>query len=116
MLTAAMLGLMEQTGLDVIILTEALDDTEFFSSRLTRLQTYQLLGALADTANNLPEEVRARLPLIDWAAWAALPAALARPDANAFRIWVAAKELTPLTVQGLIDYRRLHPDLFSLGG
>ena len=37
MLNAAMLGLIEQTGLDVTVLTEALDDREFFASRLIRL-------------------------------------------------------------------------------
>lgn len=114
LLTAALLGLIEQTGLDILILTEALDDREFFSSRLTRLQTYQLLGTLAETANSLPNEVRARLSAIDWPAWAVLPTSLARPDANALRIWVAAKELTPLTVQGLIDYKRVYPELFRI--
>jgi uncharacterized protein with HEPN domain len=114
MLTAAMLGLIEQTGLDIIVLTEELDDREFFASRLTRLQTFQLLGTLAETAHNLPAEVRTRLSAVDWAAWAALPAALARPDENAFRIWIAAKELTPLTVQSLIDYKRVYPELFTL--
>jgi hypothetical protein len=73
-----------------------------------------LLGTLADTARNLPAEVRTKLPDIDWEAWAVLPAALARPDENAFRIWVAAKELTPLTVQGLIDCKRVYPTLFEL--
>lgn len=114
MLTPAMLSLIEQTGLDIIVLTEELDDREFFASRLTRLQTYQLLGTLAETARNLPAEVRARLSVIDWGAWAALPVALTRPNDNAFRIWVAAKELTPLTVQGLIDYKRIFPELFRL--
>ena len=114
MLTAAMLALIEQTGLDIMVLTEELDDREFFASCLTRLQTFQLLGTLAETAHNLPEEVRRRLSAIDWEAWAALPAALARPNEHAFRIWVAAKELTPLTVQSLIDYKRVCPELFAL--
>ena len=114
MLTAAMLGLIEQTGLSILILTEELDEREFFASRLTRLQTYHLLGTLAETAHNLPETVRARLSAIDWAAWAALPAALAYPNRHALQIWVAARELTPLTVQSLIDYKRVHPECFAL--
>lgn len=114
MLTAVLLGLIEQTGMDIIVLTEELDDREFFASRLTRLQTFQLLGTLADSARNLPPEVRGRLAGVDWAAWEALPAALARPTENAFRIWVAAKELTPLTVQYLIDGKRVYPELFAL--
>lgn len=114
MLTAARLGLIEQTGLDILVLTGELDDQEFFASRLTRLQTYQLLGTLAETARHLSAEVRMRLPAVDWDAWAALPLALARPGEHAFRIWVAAKELTPLTVQSLIDYKRIYPELFAL--
>jgi uncharacterized protein with HEPN domain len=113
MLTAAMLSLIERTGLDIVVLTEALDDQEFFASRLTRLETFQLLGNMADTARNLPPKVREQLEAIDWEAWAALPVALARPSVNALRIWVAAKELTPLTVQSLIDYKRVYPELFQ---
>lgn len=67
------------------------------------MQTYQSLGVMADTASNLPAALRERFHAIDWAAWRALPAALARPDANVFRIWVAARELTPLTLQALRD-------------
>lgn len=36
MLTAAMLGLIEQSGLDILVRTGELDDQEFFASRLTR--------------------------------------------------------------------------------
>ncbi len=114
MLTAAMLGLIEQTGLDIIVLTEELDDQEFFASRLTRLRTFQLLATLAESLRNLPVEVREQLSAINWDAWAALPAALERPTEHGFRIWVAAKELTPLTVQNLIDYKRVYPHLFKL--
>ncbi|MDP2030779.1 MAG: hypothetical protein Q8K12_14170 [Thiobacillus sp.] len=114
MLTAAMLGLIQQTGMDIIVLTEELDEQEFFSSRITRQETLRLLGVMAYTAHNLPAHVREQLPEIDWAAWAALPAALIRPTDHPLQIWVAARELTPLTVQHLIDYRRVVPELFSL--
>ena len=114
MLTGAMLGLIQQTGMDIIVLTEELDEQEFFASQFTRLQTFRLLGSMADTARNLPAEVPEQLPEIDWAAWAALPAALIRPTGHPLQIWVAARELTPLTVQHLIDYKRVYPKLFSL--
>ena len=48
MLTAAMLGLIEKIGLDIMILTEEVDADEFFTSRMTRTQTLQLLSSLAD--------------------------------------------------------------------
>lgn len=114
MLTAAMLKLIEQTGQDILVLADALDEREFFASRLTRLQTFHLLGTLSQTAHNLPVDVKARLSGIDWVAWAALPVALARPNEHTFRIWVAIKELTPLTVQSLLDYTRVYPELFTL--
>ena len=113
-LTAVMLRMIEQTRIDILVLTEELDDQEFFASRLTRLQTFQLLGALAQTARNLPLDVRKRLSAINWEAWDALPLALANPTQHAFRIWVAAKELTPMTVQNLFDYKRIEPDLFNM--
>jgi len=114
MLTGAMLGLLLQTGMDVIVLTEELDEQEFFASRLTRQETLRLLGVMAYTARDLPAQVREQLPEIDWSAWAALPDALIRPHEHPLKIWVAARELTPRTVQHLIDYRRVHPVLFSL--
>jgi len=43
-----------------------------------------------------------------------LPVALVRPSENAFRIWGTTKELTPLKVQGLIDFKRVYPELFAL--
>ena len=58
MLTGAMLGLMEQLGLDILTLTEELNETEFFASRLTRTETLRLLRSMTKTAANLPAGVR----------------------------------------------------------
>jgi uncharacterized protein with HEPN domain len=114
MLIGAMLGLMEQLALDILTLTEEIDESEFFASRLTRVQTQQLLGALAKTAGNLPAEAREHMPQIDWAAWVALAKALPNPSQHPLLIWVAIKELTPMTVQQLHNYKRLQPQLFSI--
>ncbi|MBI1284302.1 MAG: hypothetical protein GC183_08195 [Thiobacillus sp.] len=114
MLTGAMLALLQQTGMDIIVLTEELDEQEFFASRLTRQETLRLLGVMAYTARGLPAGVREQLAEIDWPAWAALPEALIRPGDHPLKIWVAARELAPRTVQQLIDYRRVHPELFSM--
>lgn len=114
MLTGAMLGLMMQTGLDILTLTEELDESEFFTSRLTRSETQRLLGSLAKTAANLPAGVRERMPEIDWAAWAALATVLAEPSHHPLQIWVAIKELTPMTLQHLNGYKRTQPELFSV--
>ncbi len=114
MLSGAMLGLMERIGLDIMILTGEFSEGEFFNSRLTRLQTLQLLGHFAKTAANLPAATRELMPEIDWAAWAALAKALNKPEKHPMQIWVAIKELTPVTVQHLHDHKRKHPRLFSI--
>lgn len=114
MLTGAMLGLIEKIGLDIMILTDEIGEDEFFASRMTRTQTLQLLRSLAQTAANLPAGTIERMPQIDWAAWAALKVALAKPSQHPLQIWVAIKELTPLTVQQLKDYKKVQPQLFSI--
>lgn len=114
MLTGALLGLMEQLALDIVTLTEEIDESAFFASRLTRVRTLKLLGSLAQTAAGLPAEARERMPQIDWDAWAALAKALPQPSQHPLQIWVAIKELTPMTVQELHDYKRVQPQLFSI--
>ncbi len=114
MLIGAMLGLMEQLALDILTLTDQIDESEFFASRLTRAQTLHLLGDLAKTAGNLPAEARERMPQIDWAAWMALAKVLPKPSQHPLQIWVAIKELTPMTVQHLHNYKRVQPQLFSI--
>lgn len=114
MLTGALLGLMEQLALNIVTLTEECSEREFFDSRLTRAQTLQMLGNLSKTAANLPASARERLPQIDWAAWQVLGIALIDPDAHPLRIWVAVRELTPMTLYRLHDYKRTQPQLFSM--
>lgn len=114
MLNGALLGLMRQLGLDIVTLTEELSEREFFASRLTRSETLKLLGSMAQTAADIPAEVKQSMPLIDWAAWLTLPSRLAHPERHPLQIWVAVKELTPLTVQHLNDYKRKQPQLFSM--
>jgi hypothetical protein len=62
----------------------------------------------------LPFNIKVCLPEIDWAAWAALAIALQQPSDHRLQIWVAIKELTPLTLQLLSDYKRTQPALFSI--
>jgi len=86
MLTGTMLGLIQQTGMDIIVLTEELDEQEFFSSRLTRMETFRLLGVMTYNARNLPANAREQLPEIDWGASAALPTALVNPTGHPLQI------------------------------
>lgn len=90
------------------------DPSRWLSGVCQFVRVFDLLGVMAYNARDLPASVRAQLPEIDWGAWAALPEALVQPGEHPLKIWVAARELTPLTVQHLIDYRRVHPELFSM--
>jgi uncharacterized protein with HEPN domain len=114
MLSGAMLGLMRQIGLDIIVLTEEINETEFFASRLTRAETLRLLQSMTKTAASLPSETRERMPEIDWAAWEELAKVLKNPVKHPLQIWVTIKELTPMTVQKLNGYKKSQPQLFSV--
>ncbi len=114
MLTGAMLGLMGQIGMDIIILTEEIGESEFFSSRLTRTESLRLLHSMCKTTANLPIETRERLHEIDWAAWEALAKVLPDAPKHPLQIWVAIKELIPMTVQQLNSYKKTQPQLFSM--
>ncbi len=114
MLTGALLGLMEQLALNIITLTEGCSEQDFFESRLTRSQTLTMLGNLAKSCANLPPDACQRMPQIDWVAWHALCKALNKPDQHPLQIWVAIKELTPMTLQHLYYYKRTQPQLFSM--
>jgi uncharacterized protein with HEPN domain len=114
MLTGAMLGLMEQIGLDILTLAGELDEAEFFASRMTRVETLRQLAAMAKNMAYLPFDIKVQMQEIDWAAWVSLSLALQQPSHHRLQIWVAIKELTPLTLQHLHDYKRIHPELFSI--
>lgn len=114
MLTGALLGLMEQIALDIVTLTELSEEREFFESRLTYARTLHLLGMLAKTCGNVPVESRLRMPQVDWPAWQSLGRALAQPERHRLQIWVAVKELTPMTLYRLQGYKRSQPQLFSM--
>lgn len=114
MLTGAMLGLMEQIGQDIQTLAGELDEREFFASRITRIQTLRLLASMAKNAGYIPDGIKQQMPEIDWHSWQTLAAALVQPELHRLQIWVAIKELIPLSLQHLSDYRRTHPELFSI--
>jgi uncharacterized protein with HEPN domain len=114
MLTGAMLGLMERIALDIMVLTDEISEDDFFSSRLTKTQTLQLLGSFSQTAANLPAETRQLMHEIEWSSWSSLGRALSEPARHPFQIWIAIKELTPMTVQHLHNYKRKQPQLFAM--
>jgi uncharacterized protein with HEPN domain len=114
MLTGTMLELMRQIGLDIIILTEEINETEFFTSRLTRSETLRLLHNMTKTVASLPVKTREHMPELDWAAWDDLAKVLDNPSKHPLQLWVTIKELTPTTLHKLNGYKKSQPQMFSV--
>jgi uncharacterized protein with HEPN domain len=114
MLQAALLGLIDDACTEILTLTEGVDEAAFFRSRLTHAETVKRLKAIAQAAAQLPEPARAAITEIDWARWQELGRELTAGSAGPLSVWVAVRELAPLTLNWLRVYRQSQPDLFRL--
>ncbi len=113
MITAAMLGSIEEAGSAVLTLTEGLEEGELLGSRLTRGEVTRQLGVLAAMLRDLPGTTIQAMPEIDWAGWRGMSIALrdegpARDDA----LWFGVRSLVPATLSWLRVYRQSQPELF----
>ncbi len=114
MLQAALLGLIDEACAEIITLTEEVDEAEFFRSRLTHAETVKRLKAVAQAVEQLPGGARSTIAEIDWTRWQALGRELAAGAAGPLAVWVAVRELTPLTLNWLRVYQQSQPELFRL--
>jgi uncharacterized protein with HEPN domain len=114
MLQAALLGLIDEACAEIITLTEEVDEAEFFRSRLTHAETVKRLKAVAQAVEQLPEGACATIAEVDWARWQALGRELAAGSAGPLAVWVAVRELAPLTLNWLRVYQQQQPELFRL--
>lgn len=113
MITAAMLGTIQEAGEAVLTLTDGLDEGELLASRLTRSEVTRQLGVLASALRAMPDNAVRTMPEIDWAGWRGMNAALglsgaARDEA----LWFGVRSLVPATLSWLRIYRHSHPELF----
>jgi hypothetical protein len=113
MITAAMLKLIQETGEDVLVLVETIDEDEFTRSRLTRAEAQRLLGLMAATLADLPDVVHQAMPEIDWAGWRALSGPIKGTGDEAAQVaWFGARSLVPATLSWLRVYKQAEPQLF----
>ncbi len=117
MITAAMLGIIQEAGEAVLTLTDGLEEGELLASRLTRAEVSRQLTVLASTLRSLPEKAMSTMPEIDWAGWRGMSSAitiggLARDEA----LWFGVRSLVPATLSWLRVYRHSHPELFTYWG
>lgn len=114
MLNGPLLDILEQTGTGVLILTEGLEEAEFFATRLTRQEVLERMQTMATTATHVPSEVKVQLAEIDWAGWSALAAQFSAPgDSERDALWFGVRSLVPATLMWLRVYRSNQPELFS---
>lgn len=109
-----MLNLIQECGEAVLVLTDGIEESEFLRSRLTREESRRQLHTLADTLENLPPDVRAAMPEIDWEGWRGTRTAMDTPGPQRDEaLWFAARSMVPATLSWLRLYRRTHPALFT---
>lgn len=114
--TSALLGIVEQAGLAVAILTENLSEDELLRSRLTRAEVQRQLVTLADCLVQLAPTLQTALPDMDWEGWHNLHGVLHGPPGRAQDdgLWFASSALVPATVLWLRVYRKEKPELFRM--
>jgi len=112
--SGAMLGIIQEAGNSILILTEGLEFAEFFSSRITQYEVVRQLKVMADIINNFPFEHKQRMLEIDWETWAAISVELTKADESIQEaIWFAVKSLVPATLLWLRVFHKSSPELFS---
>lgn len=115
-LDSALLGLMEQAGMDVATLIEGLDRAELLRSRLTRAEVLRQLKQMADSAAQVEPAMRAAMPELDWSGWDAMRSRFDAPTGEALdeTLWFACTSLMPATLLWLRVYQQSQPELFRL--
>lgn len=115
LVSGALLGILEEAGMAILTLTEAVEPEEFFSSRITQQEVLRQMQVMAETAANLPDELKRQMPEIEWPGWSVLDTQLKvaggfERDAQ----WFAVRSMVPATLMWLRVYRKNTPDVFSL--
>lgn len=114
---AGLLGNLHDAGFAIDTCVAGQDIESLFTAQLTRQQVLQCLRVMIDSVADLPAEVKADLPGIDWPAFARLkPHLAARGRQEQEELWSAMTTLVPVTLRALARYRKFRRDLFSFGG
>lgn len=112
--SGAMLGILQEAGNSIMIITDGLEYDEFFSSRITQQDVLRQLIAMTDTSLNLPYEIKQRMIEIDWEAWSALSIQFSKKGESMNEaVWFAVRSLVPATLLWLRVFHKNAPELFS---
>ncbi len=111
---ASLLANFFEAGGSIQVLLGDMDRAQYEASRLARPEIERHLKTMADSAQALPDEVRAQMPKVDWPAWAAL-ATLVPPCDEAARaqVWTVLSRWLPPAGLELRRYRARLPGLWA---
>ncbi len=114
MLDAAMLSIIDEAGVNVLTLTEGLDEIEFFATRLTRQEVGRQVATMAGILQRLSAGLRTDFAELDWEGWEGVWRLLEAPgESGKHALWFAVRSLVPATLMWLRVYRQSHPKLFA---
>ncbi|MFZ3087027.1 MAG: hypothetical protein WA123_03075 [Methylotenera sp.] len=113
-LSSAMLGILEEAGESILILTEGLEPEQFFDSRITQQEALRQMTVMAGIAVKVPDDIKQKMIEIDWTGWSLLSVQLAMADGSAREaLWFGVRSLVPATLMWLRVFRKSAPELFS---
>lgn len=115
LLSGALLGILEEAGMAIMTLTEGSEPEEFFASRITQQEVLRQMRIMAETAASISEELKQKMPEIDWAGWYVLYSQLAGQGGfERDALWFAVRSLVPATLLWMRVYRKELPEIFSI--
>ncbi len=104
-LNATLCSIIEEAGVNVLTLTEGLEEDEFLSSRLTRAEVEHQVDVMAGILFELSTRTRSAMVELDWDGWAGVTRQLKLEGGDA-ALWFAVRSLVPATLMWLRVYRR----------
>lgn len=114
LLSSAQLGILEDAGAAIMTLTEGVEPEEFFASRITQQEVLRQTRVMAETSANVTEDLKRKMPEIDWPGWFVLHSQLiGQGGFERDALWFAVRSLIPATLLWLRFYRKELPGLFS---
>ncbi|MBH1957674.1 MAG: hypothetical protein I8H70_03190 [Burkholderiales bacterium] len=110
---ASLLANFFDAGWAIQVLVGDASQAQYQASRLARPEVEKYLGIMANSARDLPEDVRRQMPRVDWESWMALAEHLPPRDAKARAlVWTVIEAWLPPAGQELRRYRRQLPQLW----
>lgn len=103
-----------EAGWSIQVLLGDMDRRQYEASRLARPEIERHLLTMSNCARDLPPDLRARMPRVDWSAWVELASSLPPvKDLDRAKIWTVISEWLPPAGAEMRRYRAQMPELWA---